>query len=1014
MIRRIARRAGSVASGYVLGRSSGGTGPVELLTPAEIARQASLPPSYTGTVTSVATGTGLTGGPITTSGTISLSTPVSVANGGNGTGTFTDGQLLIGNTTGNTLTKASLTAGTGVTITPGHGSISISATGTGGTATSVGLSLPSGELTVSGSPVTTSGTLTAVWATQSANKIFAGPTTGSAATPAFRSLVGADLPNPSSSSLGGVQSKAAVASNFLTQISTSGVVSQAQPAFTDISGTVAAAQLPNPGASSLGGVESYASVSHQWINQISTSGVPSSTQPAFSDISGSVAATQLPNPSATTLGGIESLAAVASNWINTISTSGVPSATQPAFSDISGTAAVNQGGTGQTTYTNGQLLIGNTTGNTLTKSTLSAGSGVTITNSTGSITIAATGLGGTVTSVGLSLPAELTVSGSPVTTSGTLTAVWATESANKVFAGPTSGAAATPAFRSLVGADLPNPGASSLGGVQSKASVASNFLTAISTSGVVSAAQPAFTDISGSIAATQLPNPSATTLGGIESIASASHKWINSISTSGVPTLTQPASTDLSDIPIPVSSGGTGIASGTSGGVPYYSSTSTIASSALHTQHALTIGGGAAAAPYTLGGLGTTNQVLHGAAAGDPTWSAVDLAADVTGILPSANGGTASAFFTVSGPSSTAKTFTFPNASTTVLTTNAAVTVAQGGTGLASGTSGGVPYFSGSTTIASSGALSANTIIKGGGAGSAPVNSKATDNGSQLTLNYNTASAPAGPTGTIFQIAQVDGSQARFIIDGFGTGSNPNLTFRTARNTAASPSAMQSGDGLGLFSGFGYGATGYSSAARSQIAFFATENWTDTSQGASCVFRATPNGSTTLTEICTMIPGFVYPTADNAVTLGASGNRWQVVYAVTGTINTSGYEAKLIRPGDSISDAELRAVGRVHAKTYQWKDAVAKKGDQARYHIGYVVEDWLEAYETEGLDPWSYAPFCRDVTAVDGVQIEPGEPIPDGEPTYALGLRYDQCLALQIEGLRREVAELKSQLQRKS
>jgi hypothetical protein len=62
----------------------------------------------------------------------------------------------------------------------------------------------------------------------------------------------------------------------------------------------------------------------------------------------------------------------------------------------SGTVAVANGGTGQTTYVNGELLIGNTTGNTLTKSTLTAGSGVTITNGTGSITISATGLGGDV------------------------------------------------------------------------------------------------------------------------------------------------------------------------------------------------------------------------------------------------------------------------------------------------------------------------------------------------------------------------------------------------------------------------------------------------------------------------------------------------------------------------------------------------------------------------------------------------------------------------------------------
>ena len=53
------------------------------------------------------------------------------------------------------------------------------------------------------------------------------------------------------------------------------------------------------------------------------------------------------------------------------------------------TVAVDQGGTGQTSYTNGQLLIGNTTGNTLAKATLTAGTNITITEGAGSITIAA-------------------------------------------------------------------------------------------------------------------------------------------------------------------------------------------------------------------------------------------------------------------------------------------------------------------------------------------------------------------------------------------------------------------------------------------------------------------------------------------------------------------------------------------------------------------------------------------------------------------------------------------------
>lgn len=78
--------------------------------------------------------------------------------------------------------------------------------------------------------------------TQTANTVFSGPTSGGAANPTFRALVGADLPNPSASTLGGVQSKTSVASQWLNSISTSGVPTSTQPAFTDISGTATAAQ----------------------------------------------------------------------------------------------------------------------------------------------------------------------------------------------------------------------------------------------------------------------------------------------------------------------------------------------------------------------------------------------------------------------------------------------------------------------------------------------------------------------------------------------------------------------------------------------------------------------------------------------------------------------------------------------------------------------------------------------------------------------------------------------------
>lgn len=62
---------------------------------------------------------------------------------------------------------------------------------------------------------------------------------------------------------------------------------------------------------------------------------------------------------------------------------------------------------------------------------------------------------GTVTSVAATVPAEFSISGSPITSSGTLAVTKATQSANQVWAGPTSGSAAQPAFRALVAADVP-------------------------------------------------------------------------------------------------------------------------------------------------------------------------------------------------------------------------------------------------------------------------------------------------------------------------------------------------------------------------------------------------------------------------------------------------------------------------------------------------------------------------------------------------------------------------------
>jgi hypothetical protein len=84
------------------------------------------------------------------------------------------------------------------------------------------------------------------------------------------------------------------------------------------------------------------------------------------------------------------------------------------------TIGIGYGGTGLTaTPTNGQLAIGNGSGYTLAN--LTAGTNVSISNTAGGITISATpSSGGTVTSVAMTVPSFLSVTGSPITTSGTL------------------------------------------------------------------------------------------------------------------------------------------------------------------------------------------------------------------------------------------------------------------------------------------------------------------------------------------------------------------------------------------------------------------------------------------------------------------------------------------------------------------------------------------------------------------------------------------------------------------
>lgn len=281
----------------------------------------------------------------------------------------------------------------------------IAAPGTGGSGgggsgsvTSVNVTMP-GEYTVTGAPVTSSGTIAIAKVVQSMNLVYAGPTSGADADPFFRALVAADLPAHSAALI--------------------------------TSGTLAVAR---------GGTNSGTTLTN---NRLMVS---------------------------------------------------------------SGGAIVEAGA-----LLNGQVLVGST-GGAPAAANLTAGSGISITNGAASITIAATGAGtgdikadgtvpftadmsmgshkitnvtdptanqhaatkkyvddsitasasGSVTSVAISVPPELSAAGSPITTAGTFTISKTSQTANTVAAGPASGGAATWGFRALQAADIPSLAASKI------------------------------------------------------------------------------------------------------------------------------------------------------------------------------------------------------------------------------------------------------------------------------------------------------------------------------------------------------------------------------------------------------------------------------------------------------------------------------------------------------------------------------------------------------------------------
>ena len=154
---------------------------------------------------------------------------------------------------------------------------------------------------------------------------------------------------------------------------------------------------------------------------------------------------------------------------------------------------------------------------------------------------------------------------------------------------------------------------------------------------------------------------------------------------------------------------------------------------------------------------------------------------------------------------------------------------------------------------------------------------------------------------------------------------------------------------------------------------------------ATSIFRSGANGSgihfTTNATAPTDENGAL---SDNTESFGTGSYRWSVIYAATGSINTSDLTTKQDVENLNLTELNVAIAIKSLIKKYRFKDAVIKKGSDARIHVGVIAQEVEQAFVAEGLDPRHYGMFCED-------ELEDG--------SKRLGIRYDELLAFVIAAL---------------